>query len=575
MRQAKTNKRSILLILLLAFALRIWGVWNADTSLELIETMEALRICAGHPNMNRFVKRVYCYGLALEYGGYYGVRRLLNACESPMDFAAQVVREPRPLLLISRFTNVILSTLCIWLCYRLAILGRLGKSAVLGTLGAVFCPVIVHFAKVGSVDTTLVVMVLLVMFFTLRIVYRRPSTWNYLLVGVFLGLACQTKPQGIMVAPCLIAAHIWVRVRDGGGWRSVVAVRPLLVAFGGFVLGFLLGNPVVVVAPGAWLSHMWTSAQWYCGKVGPKPLHGPLLFPVFYFKAALSELGVPLCALAVFGCLVGVKRREPSILIIALGALSFMLVMGSAREQCLLSQHQALYCLTLLSILAGVGMYNAFEWVRGRWQTVWRAGVVICALAFPVYRTARLLLSYTGYSTRKQTELWVKGNIPPGSKVLMDSGRHVNYYAPDIPESRENILETMERLQRELEQRGENVDPIGRKWDSYALTYYRLRMKTVPRETYDITSTMGGKELKPLEYYQQNGFQYIITCSRIREFIQEQVADQFPVSAKFYDSLDAPDSPARRLATFGPGVLHRGPVFSVYALRPPRTGETE
>ncbi|MEW6359079.1 MAG: glycosyltransferase family 39 protein [Planctomycetota bacterium] len=543
-----------------------------DTGLELVETMEAMRICAGRPNTNRFFKRVYCYLLALEYGGYYGARRLVKACESPMDFAAQVVRNPRPLLLISRFTNVVLSTLCIWICYKLAEIGRLGGSASLGALGVAFCPAIVASAKVGSVDTTLVATVLLSLFFMLRIVYRRPSAWNYLFVGAFLGLAFQVKPQGLMVVPGFLIAHIWAQAREGG-WRKVAAIRPIFIVLGGFMLGFLLGNPVIVISPRAWLSDMLDLVKWYSGKMRLAPIDQATSFPVYYFLTAWSQLGPPLCILAVFGCLMGVKRREPSLLIIAVGALSFMLVMGCAKSQYLLSQHQALYSLALLCILGGAGTCEILGWIRGGRRLVWQTILVLCVLGFPACGATNIVLSYSGRSTRKQAEIWIKANIPPGSKVLMDSGSHINTFAPDIPESRQNILDAMKGLEEELAAQGRNVDRLGGKWDEHGLLHYRLRLQTLPDETYDITSTKLGRDLQPIEHYRQHGFQYIVTCSYVKATIQGRDRREYPISAGFYDALDSPDSPAHRLATFEPDMFHNGPVFSVYALAPAKSKE--
>jgi len=50
-----------------AFLLRIWGIWNADSTDEYNEVFEALRVCSGHLNYERWFKRFYLYILSCEY----------------------------------------------------------------------------------------------------------------------------------------------------------------------------------------------------------------------------------------------------------------------------------------------------------------------------------------------------------------------------------------------------------------------------------------------------------------------------------------------------------------------------
>jgi hypothetical protein len=53
--------------------------------------------------------------------------------------------------------------------------------------------------------------------------------------------------------------------------------------------------------------------------------------------------------------------------------------------------------------------------------------------------------------------------------------------------------------------------------DSNALIYYEMLLKTIPKAAYHITSTMFGLSVRPIEFYVQNDYEYLVISDQIRK----------------------------------------------------------
>jgi hypothetical protein len=94
-------------VVLIALLIRLYGIWNVTTTDEYNEVIEALRVCSGHFNFERWIKRGYLYILAFEYGVYYVIGWIFNAFSSPVDFAEKLVRNMEPLFVLGRITSAV------------------------------------------------------------------------------------------------------------------------------------------------------------------------------------------------------------------------------------------------------------------------------------------------------------------------------------------------------------------------------------------------------------------------------------------------------------------------------------
>ena len=152
-----------------AFLLRIWGIWNADSTDEYNEVFEALRVCSGHLNYERWFKRFYLYILSCEYGGYYGLGRLFHQFSSPSDFAAKIIRDLTPLFLIGRITSAVMGTISIFMTYRIGSSLYNKNVGLVAALFLCFNVANIELSHYARVDATLCAVVLVSFYFIVKI----------------------------------------------------------------------------------------------------------------------------------------------------------------------------------------------------------------------------------------------------------------------------------------------------------------------------------------------------------------------------------------------------------------------
>jgi len=100
--------------------------------------------------------------------------------------------------------------------------------------------------------------------------------------------------------------------------------------------------------------------------------------------------------------------------------------------------------------------------------------------------------------------------------------------------------------------------------DKNAVTYYKMLLETVPRESYYLTSTKFGLDLKSIDYYREKGYQYFVISENMKQSrTDEYFTQRYPQVAKFYSSLDT-DSRIRLIQVIAPSVISSGDTFYIY-----------
>jgi hypothetical protein len=100
--------------------------------------------------------------------------------------------------------------------------------------------------------------------------------------------------------------------------------------------------------------------------------------------------------------------------------------------------------------------------------------------------------------------------------------------------------------------------------DANSLKYFEMLIKTIPLESYDITSTQFGLAVKPIDYYISNKFQYFIISEGMKKSrIAESFARRHPEAAGCYRSLDTNDN-LKLIKTKNHTPRNRGQSFFIY-----------
>ena len=100
--------------------------------------------------------------------------------------------------------------------------------------------------------------------------------------------------------------------------------------------------------------------------------------------------------------------------------------------------------------------------------------------------------------------------------------------------------------------------------DPGSLKYFEILQQTVPKESYDITSTQFGLAVQPVEFYIENNFQYFVLSEGMK---RSRTSDSFalrnPEVAIFYSSLDN-DNRIELITKIELGPKNKGQIFLIY-----------
>lgn len=552
----------ILTIVFIGLLLRLWGIWNADSSDEYNEVFEALRVCSGHLNFERWGKRFYLYILSIEYGIYYIVGWILQIFGSPIDFATKIVRDLAPLFILARTTSALFGTASVFMTY---LIGKSLVSKKAGLIASLFLclnVVNIELSHYARVDATLCFVVLIAFYFVVRVHVGEPETISkfYVLAGIFSGIAFQNKLPAVIVIIPFLFAHLF-KYQSKNLLKGIFCKE--LGYYGVFfILGLIIGNPAILFAPFKFVASLLGAGSVYTTPINEsKSEHIGFVSYLIYFW---RELGILLSILAGYSMLRAMfsKNREDILLLSFI--IPFYLLMGASSY--MVSPSYMIPLMPFLYILTSKYLVEIIENRKWSAKIAQRALIALCLalLIYPIKNVILFETSMSGKNTRLLAKDWIEKNIPFGTKILMDSGKSINSFAPRIAENKDSIMRVLSS-KKDIISNGSFTDPT-RMLDKNSLVYYELLLKTVPKESYDITSTMFGLDLKPIDYYIQNQYQYFIISKNMKENrTTEFFAGRQPEAANFYLSLDNHES-VKLIKAIAPSSKNRGDTFYIYKI---------
>jgi len=164
-----------------------------------------------------------------------------------------------------------------------------------------------------------------------------------------------------------------------------------------------------------------------------------------------------------------------------------------------------------------------------------------------------------GEDTRQVAKEWIEANIPDGTKIVLDASVFHNTQTAPLAECRENLEVRISNLK--------SGQAGGYGWTAGYAGYYEMKLAALDSTaiTYDLWYTDSGLKVKPVEYFRQNGYRYIMIKAGVaRRFQREDVAGRYPESALFYGSLDSLCTLVKEFAP-EPWVC-TGPTIRVYRI---------
>jgi hypothetical protein len=242
------------------------------------------------------------------------------------------------------------------------------------------------------------------------------------LAGVGLGVGVVAAGAALLAGP----------TRWGRWLRPLVRIE-VVVAGVAALVGFLLGTPGAILAPGRFLSDLAFNAQTrheYKGLVGSATSFGP------YLGLLADALTIPLLVAALVGLALALARAwrgKRAVLVVALAALAPYLLVAS-------SGHRALRF--VVPVLPAAVWLAALALAEVRARSARR--LLTAAVAARAAVAAVLVVRLFFVDSRIRAERWMERNVPPGATV--DVITNHEGYAPRVPAGRHlRLLRTLSR----------------------------------------------------------------------------------------------------------------------------------
>jgi 4-amino-4-deoxy-L-arabinose transferase-like glycosyltransferase len=558
-------------ILALALVIRLIGIQRGLPYVyytdEAITVNHAVAFGTGDLNPHNFTyPTLYMYVLAGVYGVIYAVGRLSGSFGSVNDFVRLFFEDATPFYLPGRLIAALAGVATIAAVYAF---GRRTYDSAVGLTAALFLSVSVaharwsHYVK-AHVPAGLFVVVVLALAYS---IYRGRDGWRrYLLAGLVAGLGASTIYHAGFALVSVFVAHVlrWWEMRAMTG-RTRLFSGKLVVAVVASAAGFLLGTPFALLDWRTFFGDLTShGAIWYKGQFWATDF----LYP---FSSLLGNMGYPLGFLALAGLVYALVRRRPRDLIVASQPLFlgvFFLFFRVREPQHMLIAYPALAILAASLLVDIVTVL-----VRGRRRAFVLAAAALLVSALPALASFRYSYTISLPDTRTIAKDWIEKNLPPASRVVMDSGKfYLGVYGPPLRLSRWTLEQFIARAQppgTDLT-RVEGTRRVGYSGEA---EYFRRQLATqAGKPGLDVVQILHdpGSEaptVLSLDEYRRMGVQYAILSSYAQRGYGAGTGEalRLPEKAKryrqFYESVE---SEGVLLKEFRPSTRIQGPILRVY-----------
>lgn len=591
-RPARLAPIAVLAVLLLAAAVRVWGLLHdlpfSYFGDELHFMRRSMAMGTGDLNPHWFHKPAFLmYVLAFFYGLYYGIGTLLGKFDSTAEFGAHFLFEPAPFLLIGRLVVAAFGVATVYLVYRIGrkVYGT-PWAGIAGALATAVLAPMVYSAQTIKSDVPcgfLMTLSVLVYLRTRETSSTRPLVAAALLAGAAMG----THYYAVVLVPAYLVLEALRGFSPEVSWKTALGRCALVGLL--FLGGFFITSPYNLLDP-AWVRDNMASIKNKLGlaeqpvvhfepdsqveyKPGPKAWGGAAGH-FFEVLASRRSLGIALTVLAVLGLAVTLIRRETRWygLLVLIPCLFFFLAAITIAAYHTQPRHlNALY--PLLATLVWPGALLLF---RARWAALL---VAVLACGPTLAETVRYNRLITRLDSRLVAYRWIHASLPKDARILVDDYGPFLNPSPQSAERMAAVLASLgkspfthhqdlriELLRTYPPKDGRNLDELGHPW-WLAREKSDAELRSDPVDL-DMGNPLVTRQPGPVEKFQQAGVRYVVTNSEARDqyFVGDARGRNFPSFVRFYQGLER----TRRLRTFDPRDWEgKGPVLWIYDITQP------
>jgi len=243
---------------------------------------------------------------------------------------------------------------------------------------------------------------------------RSETRRDYILAGVFAGLAATTKYNGAMVTTSIAAVHL-VHLHDRKllGRPAAWLNSKVLWSAAAFICALILGSPGLLIDPvsfiNVFLRIMAAVHTGYTGGFGMSYLYQIAQF--WHWEKTFAIL---------FGLGIGaalLHRDRKDIVLLALVLPAFLYI-GSWQGG---SLHYLLFLYPPLALMAASFLYVALNQTSKQKSRMMPALIILGLFSWPVYSaTAYAYTQISREDSRRPAYRWIQSHLPEGSTVVRD-----------------------------------------------------------------------------------------------------------------------------------------------------------
>jgi len=403
---------------------------------HLIRT--ALRFSSGDLNPHMFnYPTLYMYVLFFLYGCYYLLGTLSGRYSSRTDFLTEYAIDPSNFHLIDRAISATLGIATVWLVYLICARSVDRRTGLVAALFLALTHLHVRDSHFGVTDVPLAFLIMCSVLFISRI-QAHPTRTNYLLAGIFAGLAMSTKYSGLFLVVPLLLCHVsLVRPLYVSVLGSLIDGRILVFALG-LVFAFLAGTPFALIDFRTFLSGVLFEARHLSSGDGIELGRGwwyHLRFTLWH------GLGWSLLVASLVGLFILARRSPRTALVLWSFPMVYYAIAGKGLTVFL---RYMIPVVPFLCIAAAVSVNDLADVIaRGRSSylkqgaTVVLAGLIVFPSAHNVIRSNSLLRTP---DSRLLATNWAQSHLKGHSSVYQTGG----WERLQLPETRESLKRTSE-----------------------------------------------------------------------------------------------------------------------------------
>jgi hypothetical protein len=418
------NNSFLIVVLLCAAIVRIWGIDfglpntncrpDEDQIVSIISSPSRNfhPVIFNYPSLYKYIN-FFFYGLYFILGLFTGKYRSLP------DFIQEVtVTNYKDLYLINRLLSASFGIATVLICYAIAKRLFDKKTAIISAFFLSFAYLHVRDSHFGTVDVPMVFFMMCSMFFIIKS-YENNLIKNYILAGVFAGLATSTKYSGILlIIPMVIVNCLRISAaknKNDGFSSSLPFVKRMSFFMIFLTAAFLLGTPYAVLD--------FRHFRWDCaGTVGRFIAgEGIILGRGWWYHVRFSLLlgmGFSLFFASLAGSVILIKNNFRKALILCSFPLVYYATIGQGYGVFL---RYAIPFIPYLCITAAVFTVYCINGIRKYLSPNFNKAVMLIIPFLIILPSVYNVLCFDSLLSKKDNRLiateWINKNLPEGSSV--------------------------------------------------------------------------------------------------------------------------------------------------------------